>query len=161
MNYKAEEAAVKKLSRRSMTVFELHKFITDKGFSAEDADEIIELYKDYGYLNDARFSEEYIRFAYGKNYSRKRIERELRQKGVSTFDIEEGFIAYNAEFGEESELKHAMDEAMKVINIAGISPGEVLSDKIRGRIGRRLLTRGYSQSIVYAVFDKLRQGDFD
>lgn len=149
------DAALRYLGNRSRTVFEMNKYLTDKGFEAEDIQKFITEYKECGYLDDLRYCHEYMTYCYKKAKSKNRIAAELRQKGVDSLTIDRGFETYEEEV---DEFQMAYDEALKVIGRMELTIDGRLPEKILGRIGRRLLTLGYSSDLVYNVIGKLMKG---
>ncbi len=156
-----EECAVKKLSRKEMSANELRDFLAKKEYAAEDIDRVVSDMKEFGYLNDVRFAEDFLIYDLGRGRSLKKAFCDLRQKGVSDDDIRAGYDEYMDEFGEPDERRAALDEAKKVLIAADLAPGHIPDDmreKIDGRIARRLFSRGYSQSLIYDVLREIRRG---
>ena len=119
---------------------------------------VIKTMLDFGYLNDARYTTEFLIYDLGRGRSLKKAFFDLRQKGVSEEDIQSGYNEYLDEFGEPDDHKAAYDEALKVLTAADLEPGHIPDDmrqKISGRIARRLFTRGFSQSLIYDVLREI------
>ena len=154
-----DECAAKKLSRKEMSVKELRDYLTKREYKKEEVDRVIKEMIDFGYLNDARFTCEFLIYDLEKGKSRKRAFYDLKQKGVSDKDIEAGYNEYLDEYGEPDEHASAYKEALKVLHAADLEPGEVpeeIREKISGRIARRLFTRGFSQSLIYEILNEIR-----
>lgn len=154
------EAALRHLSNRSRTVAEMEKHLKQKGFGEEEIKEVIAEFKDYGYLNDSRYCSEYFRYAFGKGKGKRKVFQELREKGVDSACIEIAFDDFDAEYGEEyDERTMAREEAAKVLRMADFDPesGEPVPEKIIGRIGRKLQSKGYGSDIIYSVIGELRK----
>ncbi len=150
------ECAEKKLSRKSMAVKELRDYLQKREYEKEEIDRVVSAMLDYGYLNDARFTCEFLIYDLGRGRSLKKAFYDLRAKGVQETDIEAGYNEYLDEFGEPDEHETAMREAEKVLTAADIGPGCEIPEKIQGRIARRLFTRGFSQSMIYEILSELR-----
>ena len=89
------------LSRRDHGEKELLIKLRQKGFK-EEAEEAIEKLKYYGYIDDRRFAENYVKELIRiKHYGKRRVEQELYRKGIDREIISEVLEA--AEF-PESEL---------------------------------------------------------
>ena len=89
------------LSRRDHSEKELLIKLRQKGFK-EEAEEAIEKLKYYGYIDDRRFAENYVKELIRiKHYGKRRVEQELYRKGIDREIISEVLEA--AEF-PESEL---------------------------------------------------------
>lgn len=75
------------LSRRDHSRAELVRKLNEKGF-ADSSEAAAELLCENGYLNDARFAENYAReLLERKGMGKKRIAAELHKKGVSREDV--------------------------------------------------------------------------
>lgn len=156
-----DECAAKKLSHKSMSAKELRDYLAKKEYGKDEIDRVISDMTDFGYLNDARFAEEFLIFDLGRGRSKKKAFFDLRQKGVSEEDIQKGFDEYLDEFGEPDDHESAMNEAVKVLHAADLNPGEEIPEemrqKIEGRIARRLFTRGFSQALIYDILAEIRK----
>lgn len=149
------DVALRHLGTRSRTVFEMNKYLTEKGFAAEDIQNLIKEYKECGYLNDLRYCHEYMTYCYKKSKGKKRIVTELKQKGVDPLTIDKGFETYEEEI-DEGQL--AYNEALKILRTLDLTAGDKIPEKVLGRIGRRLMTLGYSPDLVYNIIGKLMRG---
>ena len=61
----AEETALRKLSDRSLSVFELRNFLLRKNYDLDEIESVITEFLKWGYLDDERFCKEYFRYAFG------------------------------------------------------------------------------------------------
>ena len=80
-NKKALEYAGKALSYRMLSEKQLYDKIIAKGFSEENAEYAVELFKKYGGINDEEYCESLIRTYKAKGYGEKRIAQKLREAG--------------------------------------------------------------------------------
>ncbi len=153
-----DNAALRYLSARSRTVFEMKKKLAEKGFEEEEIEALIQRFLSYGYLNDATYCISYFRYAFEKGKGKRKVFQELRQKGVDSLTIENAFEAYlQEEENEYDERAMALAEAEKVLRIAGVSRDEEIPEKILGRIARRLGSKGYGGETIYGVIGELRR----
>ncbi len=153
-----DNAALRYLSARSRTVFEMKKKLAEKDFAEEEIEALIERFLSYGYLNDEKYCMSYFRYAFGKGKGKRRVFQELRQKGVDSFTIENAFEDYlSEEETEYDERAMAMAEAEKVLRIAGIAEDGEIPEKILGRVARRLGSKGYGGETIYSVIGELRR----
>ena len=98
---RAFNKATELLSRRDHGEKELLIKLRQKGFK-EEAEEAIEKLKYYGYIDDRRFAENYVKELIRiKHYGKRRVEQELYRKGIDREIISE--VLESAEF-PESEL---------------------------------------------------------
>jgi len=83
---------------------ELRMKLTQADYNKDIIDRVIVYTKNYGYLNDERFTEAFIR-ARKSRKSKFMIKTELIQKGVSKEKIEAAFLTeYEGEDKEDAEL---------------------------------------------------------
>lgn len=134
----------------------MRKYLAEKEFSTEEIERLIADFLDYGYLNDLRYCMEYFTYALGKSKGKQRITTELKQKGVDPIIIERAFDEYDSPIDEK---QMAYEEAKKIIRNIGVPPGERLSEKVIGRIGRRLSTLGYPIDIVYRTINMVKNNN--
>ncbi len=153
-----DEAAVRKLARKSMSAEELRQFLLKKEYAKEEVEREIEELRSRRYLDDRKFAWEYLQYAFSQNRSKRRAFAELRKKGVSEEDMQGAFMDYEDLEGGLQEKKMARDEADKVLRMADLSWDDPIPEKIRGRIARRLSARGFSSSLIWDLLEELRRG---
>lgn len=94
MNDKIYASAIRMLAGREHSCFELRKKLSNKGHPGNDIEEIItQLLKDK-YLNDARFTEMFVRSKSNKGIGPVKIHLELQQRGVDSSLIDE-YLDFN------------------------------------------------------------------
>lgn len=143
------EVALRKLANRERTKKEMEKFLFDKGFEAEEIKECISELELHKYINDKNYATSYLRYSLGKRKAISRIKRELLQKGVEKYDIEDGFYEYECDTSidlETLQIQNAKKEAEKYLGNK-----EILEKKDFARLGRRLNTLGYNSSLIYNI----------
>jgi regulatory protein len=102
---------------------------------------VIEALYDYGYLNDTRYAESYVR-TYGTQKSRSRMEQELTRKGISA----ECYRTALDDYYQDLEL----DEDQVICNIlekqfASCDTGD---ERVKKRILSYMARRGFSPNKV-------------
>lgn len=107
------------LGRRDHSEKELREKIGRKTDNQEWIDSVIDECFDYGYLNDQRFMENFLRSSQNKGFGSTRIKRDLKQKGIDTNEITNLF---------ESNQFNYIDSAV-----------ELLASKYKQRIENQLL----------------------
>lgn len=152
-----DETALRHLTNRSRTVLEMERHLTMKGFEEKEIREVIREFLDCGYLDDSRYCREYFRYAFGKGKGKRKVFAELREKGVDGETIEFAFEDFEAEEGGLNERERAWQEAEKVLRTADIADGDSVPEKIKGRIGRKLQSKGYSSDIIYSIIGELKR----
>lgn len=91
----AFDLAIKYISKYQKTESELKDYLLKKGFLNELCDDVLKKVKDYRYIDDKTFVENYIKNSKG-HYGINKIKQNLKQKGVkdeliSSIEIEEDF----------------------------------------------------------------------
>ena len=104
--------------------------------------------KEQGYLNDAAFAETYARLRHdNEKLGRRRVEQNLRQKGVGAELVAETLDARYAQDNEESLARQHLERKR-------IRKPE--NEKDTARVMRRLVAAGFSTKVIYKI---LRQWD--
>ncbi|WP_419022938.1 regulatory protein RecX [Emergencia sp.] len=148
------DAALRYLSSRSRTVFEMKKQLGQKGFTDEEIGALIADFRECGYLDDLRYCQEYFHYAFGKGKGKRLVFNELREKGIDQADIDIAFEEYDLEM---DEVSRAREEAAKVLRMAEIEDGQPVPEKIIGRIARKLQSKGYSSDTIYNIIGDMRR----
>lgn len=159
------EAALSKLNYRMRSKAELISSLKELGYEESEIDETVEELENFGYINDLRFSEEFIRSYSKKNWSSSRILRSLREKGICSDMAEEAMANYLAGIGEERttgslDREKALETGLKMLD-EQLRKGREPDDRFMGRVGRRLSGLGYDSSTCYYVIGALRKKSED
>lgn len=154
------EAALSKLNYRMRSKAELKKALADLDYDIEEIAETIEELENFGYVDDRRFSEEFIRSSARKNWSSSRIIRALREKGISKDMAEEALEDHlnGEESGTDSgsfDRERAFSTGSKMADEQLIK-GKKIDDKFLSKVGRRLMSLGYGSGVCYYVIGRLR-----
>ncbi len=155
------ETALAKLNYRMRTVHELTVTLKELGFESEEIGETLEELKTFGYLDDVRYGVEFFRASRKKNWSRNRIMRAMREKGLDS----ETVAAAMDEMENSEDLKGtdlsmddretALKEGLRMAR-SREAGGRPVDEKFLGKVGRRLTTLGYDPGCCYYVIGKLR-----
>ena len=154
------EAALSKLNYRMRSKAELKKALADLDYDTEEIAETIEELESFGYVDDRRFSEEFIRSSARKNWSSSRIIRALREKGISKDMAEEALE--NHLNGEESSTDSGSFDRERAFSTGSkmadeqLIKGKKIDDKFLSKVGRRLMSLGYGSGVCYYVIGRLR-----
>lgn len=108
------------LSDRDYTVRGLTDKLISAGYAVGDAKQVVEYVSGFNYLNDVRYAANYIR-SRESSKSRRYIENQLGQKGVSQTDISQAF--------ELIEEEHEKD---------GVSGSDITRNAIMAHVKRKL-----------------------
>ena len=155
------EAAMSKLNYRMRTKAELKSALTDLGYEKEDIAETIEELESFGYVNDERYSEEFIRSSARKNWSSSRIIRALIKKGISSEMAEEAMDNYLASddirFSPDSfDRERALETGLRMAE-EQLAKGKNIDERFFGKVGRRLMGLGYGSGTCYYVIGRIKE----
>ncbi len=155
------EAALSKLNYRMRSKAELTKALAELDYDSDEISETIEELETFGYIDDKRFSEEFIRSSARKNWSSSRILRVLREKGIAKDIAEEALDVhlYEEESGTDLgsfDRERALSTGFKMAD-EQLARGRETDDKFLSKVGRRLMSLGYDSSICYYVIGRIRE----
>ena len=139
----AKSVAVKLLSRREHSAFEIRDKLLRRDFEEEEIAQTITELQQGGWLSDERFAEAYIRMRQQKGFGPIRIAIELNERGV-----DESIVDSYLHAGDESWLQTLTQQYSKKYKNKAI---EDYNDKAK-RI-RFLQYRGFSLDMIYRVIN--------
>ncbi|HVC48162.1 MAG TPA: RecX family transcriptional regulator [Terracidiphilus sp.] len=141
------EHAVKALGRRMRTESELRRLLAARaepgpvGHSAIDS--VVRRMKENGYLNDQSYAETYARLRQQNDkFGRRRVQQDLRQKGLPAPLIDATLDARYANLSEEALARQYLDRK-RIPKPEG--------PKDTARIMRRLVAAGFSTGVIYKI----------
>ena len=170
MEQPAIDYAAGLLDARAYSQAELEKKLTDRGYSAEEIRPALEMLKDYGYVNDSAYAQAIAQRAADSGKGSRRIEAELRQKGLEKELARDAASEY-----KEDDYSRALEIAKKMA--AGAVPGASFGSdpdasvsavpedpeekkeyyaqrqRLAGKISRKLASLGYEAGVIYAVLE--------
>jgi len=151
---KAFDAACRYLSYRARTVFEVREKLKKTQAAPENIEKVILKLKDLRLLDDSSFAlnlaKEIVRLRHCGPYY---IRGKLHQRGIDAQITEEAVMAV---FSEEDERSVAIRLALKKMKGQQLS-----SDKERERLGRFMVSKGYSWGIVREALEYIDDGKRD
>ncbi len=150
---KAAERAAAYVNIKPRTAYQMKTYLKGKGYEDDIIDEVIEQLKEYHYIDDYQYAEMYFRYGFEKGRGVSRIKRELSEKGVASDVIE---MAYEDMEDIPDQTEMAMEIALSMVG--GIELEEMDYDdkqKLRAKIGRRLMSRGFSSDVAYKVIGRI------
>ena len=147
---KALNSALRILTPRDHSKYELVKKLKQRGFSRQDIDAAISFCERFDYINDERTAHIYIRQLKRKGYGKKRIKLELNKKGLKGTRIQ-GIV-------DQSVSENDEREGAERLVIKSIKRFEREKDvlKRRAKIYRFLHARGFSPAIMAEMVEKYR-----
>ncbi len=137
----AKSVAVRLLSRREHSAFEIRDKLLKREFEEGDVEQTIIELQQGGWLSDERFAEAYIRMRQLKGFGPIRISIELNERGVKESIIDEYLQA-----GDAVWLKTLVQQYQKKYNQKPVAD---YNDKAK-RI-RFLQYRGFALDVIYRV----------
>lgn len=146
---KARSRALRFLTYRARTVKELETYLQQKEFAAGIVTSVIAEMKNYGYIDDYKFARDYINYRKSRGYGKKRIQYELKLKGVERDCVEE---LITDSFDSEDELNTIRDMLRKRLPADG-----VIDRRWVVRQAGYLARRGFHENLIMTV---LREFDY-
>jgi len=142
---RAKNAAYRLLTYRPRSRAELIGKLKDKGFDGTVIEAVLADLERYGYVNDRQFAEQW---AAGRlrlrGFGRRRVERELRDKGIERDIIAETLASV---CNDDIEMRTARASAEKKLKILRSFDRETC----RRRLAAFLERKGFSYDIIRAV----------
>ena len=143
-----EEAILKKscnmvlrlLTYRDRSCKELHEHLLRKGFTETVIEKTIKKMKEFGYLDDQKYTADYIRCKKYSGYGLKKIQYELILKGIDR-DIVDSLI--EEKFNEEEDLAR-----IKALLDRRIKTGDRIGEKWLVRQAMFLKRRGFQEHLI-------------
>jgi len=142
---RARNTAYRLLTYRPRSRAELKQKLVDKGFDEAVIEAVVVHLERLGYVNDRQFAEQWaasrVRL---RGFGRRRIEQELRNKGIDRDTLGEALAGV---FGAETELETARGVAEKKRNTMKSLDREARRRRLSGFLERK----GFSFEIIWKV----------
>jgi regulatory protein len=141
------EYAIKSLGARMKSEADLRRLMRSR-VEADDAgaakmDRVIARLKEYGYLNDTTYAENYTQLRQqNEKQGARRVKQDLSRKGISKEIITEVVEARYADLSEETLARQHLDRKR-------IQKPE--DPRQTARVMRRLVTAGFSVGVIYKI----------
>lgn len=140
----AKSVAVRLLSRREHSAFEIREKLLKRDFSDKEISQALIELQEGGWLSDERFAEAYIRMRQIKGFGPIRISMELEERGVKQ-EIVACYLNENSESWRQTlEQQYVKKYKNQVI--------KDYSDKAKRM--RFLQYRGFSMDMIYQAVNK-------
>ena len=146
----SRKAALKLLEYKGRTEKELREKLAEKGFGEELIEDAVAYAASFGYLDDRRYAQSYILNRQGSK-SRRKLQNELRQKGIGEGVFGEAWDALPLEERDERTLIREQLEKK-------IPPGTKPDEKTLRRTYAYFLRRGFRHEDIMAVLSGFREG---
>ena len=152
---KAQRAALKYLSYRDRSEFEIRERLSQKEFSQEVVGEAVRWLTDLGYLNDERFALNWSRYRVStKKFGAYRLRNELSAKGITTEIIDQALRVVYSETNE-GDLARTLAQK-KISQLKGVDP----KSKSR-RLAQFLQRKGFPSDTVFKTVKQLLPNNSD
>ncbi len=143
---RARDAAYRHLSYRPRSRAEILRKLKEKGFSAPLVDRVLGDLERLGYVNDRDFAVQWTRSRIRlRSFGRRRIEQELRDRGVDRELIQD---ALSEAFADASELDLALGEAEKKMKTLRRFDPEVRKRRVAGLLERKGFPAGIIRTVI-------------
>lgn len=149
--------AIKIIERSIKTQNQVEEKLKAKGYNSEDISYAIAFLKEYNFINDSYYAKCYIKDKI-KTQGKIKIKNSLLRKGVPKGVIEEQLCFIDDCNIAEAESEGAKKMALKKYKM--IVQRETDKYKIKGKLLRFLIGRGYSYDLSYKTVDFIiKEGD--
>ena len=151
MAMNALEKANAYLNMKPHTAKEVTDYLLRKGYEAGETEEAVRQLEEYGYIDDLSYAKMYFEYGFEKGRGRDRIYRELEGKGIPR-DLIDTAYGQLEDIPDEREVAFAL--AKRIAKESGADLSEMSYDekqKLRAKIVRRLMTRGFSGGVCYSA----------
>ena len=141
-NQQALNAAVRILTYRDHSKYELKQKLQKRGFASEVIDTVIIACERLNYIDDKRTARLYISQLKRKRFGIRHIRMALKKKRLYGAAIEDFLLENYAKIEERKNADKLLEKKMKTFN------REEDLKKRRDKIYRFLYSRGFSQDII-------------
>ena len=143
--------SLKLLGGRALSTGEVRQKLTPRAESATDVDLTISKLRDYGYLNDTRFAENYATWRRdNEGFGKMRVLRDLRQRRVAPNLASDAVQQAFESTDEVQQIEAYLERKFRNVNL-----GELLQeDKKLQSVFRRLRYAGFSAGASVRVLKR-------
>ena len=153
LQYKrARERAMRLLALRGRSRTELRKKLVERGFLKSTIDRVLENLCVLGYLDDKAFAVNRARhLAVNRLYGNRKIEEQLREKGVEREEAQAAIREVREEFPEKEGLSRSATKKLQGGGVSGLNKKERLA------LARMLQGRGYHLALILDYLGKYEE----
>jgi len=145
--------AIKALASRAYSTGELRSKLIGRAERPADAEQTIARLRDYGYLNDSRFAENYAGAKLeNQGLGRSRVMRDLRARKVSSGLAER---TVNRVYEKVDEMELIASFIRRKVKTKAPLPEALEDPKTLGSAYRKLIRAGFSSSNVIGALKKI------
>lgn len=152
----AREAALKMLERVRRTRSDLQRRLADKGYLDPVIESVLNRLEAVGLVDDVEYARAYLASKWGRKAAGwRRLQMELRQKGVSDDDMLKGRARFEESRGEVDEL----EGARRVIRQSARRYASLDPRVRRQRLWALLARRGFDNDVIRAALGDTESPD--
>ncbi|GAB4262485.1 MAG: recombination regulator RecX [Methylomicrobium sp.] len=140
-----EAVCLRLLARREHSRLELLNKLLARGFPRDRIEPVLDDLSERGWLDDGRFAESYVRQRIEKGFGPNRIDYELRQLGITDFDLETA----------AAEVAGGWQDALQSVYCKKYRQGDAITLQEWSKRSRFLLQRGFTGAMIAALADRL------
>ncbi len=141
---KAKAAVYRCLKFRIRSEYEIVTKLKDKGFDNGIIEQVIAFFKQCALIDDAVFAKTWIVSRLAKPVGIKRIQQELKEKGVADEIVSEQIAKLTKDYDEFEAVQRISQKRMKIYQ-------RLERTTQQRRLEGYLLRRGFSAEVVYTV----------
>jgi len=150
---RARERALRLLALRARSRAELQKKLAERDFSKSAIDRVLENLGELGYLDDEAFAVNRARhLAMNRLYGNRKIEEQLREKGIDREAAQAAIREVREEFPEMEGIARSATKKLQGRGIDGLSKKERLA------LARALQAKGYHLGLILDYLGKYEEG---
>ena len=146
----AMNTALRLLTRRDHTSFEIFQKLEQRGFDGGIVDRVLARCRRLDYIDDERTARMYIGQLVRRGFGFRRIRVELQKKGLSGERFENILNQYRTEIDEHEIARKVMLKKMKSFK------NEKDRQKRRNKMYRFLYSRGFEASVISELVREIR-----
>lgn len=148
---KARQTALRILTSRPRTVYELRKKLEGKGVAQPLIENAIAYCLERGYLDDAKLARDWIAWRLeGKPAGKLLLRLELRERGIDEVTIE---AALMEQYADQNEFEYALKAARKKSPVYRSLNREIAQQRLRSFLSRRGFSSGTVGEVIDHIFD--------
>ncbi len=147
MYSKAKNYALRSLGLREQSELQIRQKLEQREYAEDVIEAVIVFLKDYNYLNDERFIEQYI-YGHCRKMNRRQIQDKLYTLGFKHIDFNYYLELY--QYDEDELLKKAM--------IPYVQDKDLSNPDVCNKVLSHFMKKGYSFSLIRKNLDIFKTG---
>ncbi|HEY8445386.1 MAG TPA: RecX family transcriptional regulator [Bacilli bacterium] len=140
--------AIRYLSYEMRSIYEVKKYLIDKGLNDVDIEVILNRLESLGYLDDEKYAENYYDYCLRNDKGPLYIKAKLEEKKVPIHIIDKIILKYNEDIEHQTIEKLITKEARKIKTYPLI--------KQRQRLLTKLVQNGFNKDLIYEVINNFQ-----